>query len=326
MKKIFCKAKKHTVREITKIKVKEYAVNGLCVAVSRLCEFKPEENLIIFSDPRGGSTWITEAIAQLPKTAVLWEPLHPSSAIKFNKLNFGWRQFIPEQETWNEAEMEFEKLFKGKILNNWTCYLSPSIRFLCADRMIIKFCRANAMIPWLTKRFNFTYDPIYLIRHPFAVVASQLNHGAWDANFNGFDIPNSPFNNLYTQHADFLLSLKTKEEALVATWCLTNLIPLRNTRNDKSWITVYYENLIRNPENEIERIFQRWGMEIPEKVGRQIKKASATTKDATFLDNIDKQCRKWKLFFDQHQISKMSAVLQYFEVKHYTTDIFPNIQ
>ena len=314
-----------TMRKLLRI-VKKPTRAGLCVVASHLRKFEPRENLIIFSDPRGGSTWITEAISQIPKTAILWEPLHPAGVAYFNKLNFGLRQFIPELETWIDAEIAFERLFKGKVLNAWTSQLSSPIRFLRAERMIVKFCRANAMIPWLTRVFNFTYDPIYLVRHPFAVSASQLKHGAWDYDFNGFVIPNSPYNDVYIQHADFLSSLKTKEEALVATWCLTNLVPLRSARNDKSWVTVYYEDLIRNPEKELERIFQRWGLPMPESVINQIKTPSVTAKETTFLNSIEQQCGKWTSFFDQQQVKRMGSVLQYFEVEHYTTDLFPNVQ
>ena len=308
-------------------RVKRYTKDSLCVAVSGIRTFDPKENIILFSDPRGGSTWLTESIARLPKTAILWEPLHLMHTPNFKKVNFGWRQFIPEMEIWDDARMEFERLFKGKALNYWTCNLSSPFRFLTADRMIVKFCRANALIPWLTKEFRFSYDPVYLVRHPFAVAASQLIHGAWSFSYSGFEIPNVPFNKHYTDHSDFLSQLKTKEEALVATWCLTNLVPLCHSRNDKSWITIYYENLIRYPEKECYRIFQRWGLPIPYGIQSQLKEPSTTTKDATNLSDFDKQCGKWRSFFDQKQISKMTEILRYFEVKDYSADdIFPNDQ
>jgi hypothetical protein len=56
---------KHTLR-----KVKKCLKDRLCLAVGKVCKFEPEENLLIFGDPRGGSTWIAEVISLLPSTAV----------------------------------------------------------------------------------------------------------------------------------------------------------------------------------------------------------------------------------------------------------------
>ena len=38
--------------------------------------FNHNEPFLIFSDPRGGSTWLAELLSLIPKTAVIWEPLN----------------------------------------------------------------------------------------------------------------------------------------------------------------------------------------------------------------------------------------------------------
>lgn len=298
---------------------------GLCQSIGKFVDIVPNENLVIFSDPRGGSTWMAELIGQLPKTALLWEPLNVARVDHFKRLNFSLRQYIPEDENWPQAREAFKQLFRGKVLNYYTCSFSSPFDFLFAERMVVKFCRGNALLPWLTRFFNFTYQPIFLVRHPFAVAASQLSHPAWASEFKGYNIPDSPFNEIYLQHSDFLLSLKHKYEALVATWCLTNLIPLRNPRNNRDWITVYYENLILNPEQQLGNIFNRWNTPLPASVLKHITIPSATTRDATFRQSREKQLSKWKRFFDKTQTERMTAVLQYFGVTEYTTDIFPHL-
>ena len=287
-----------------KYKVMRVINTGLCLTISKVRKFEPAENLVIFSDPRGGSTWMAEVISHLPHTVILWEPLHLDKVPYIKQLGFGWQQFIPENETWPEAERAFEKIFSGKLINHWTSYMASPLAFLRADRMIIKICRANAMIPWITRTFQFKYDPIYMVRHPFAVVASQLQHGAWKRTYTGFRLPDCPYNDLYVRHADFLFTLKTKEEWLVAAWCLTNLIPLQNARNNSDWITVYYEDMISNPEQELDRIFERWKLPLPANILDQIRSPSSTTKEATFLKSIEQQLSKWQSFFSPKQIEK----------------------
>ena len=283
-------------------------------------KFDPEDNILIFSDPRGGSTWMAEVLNQLPRTAVLWEPLHLRYFDHFSKAGLTWEQFIPEEATWKEAEKAFHELLSGKVLNSWLCNNTPPYEFLFAKRFIVKFCRANAMIPWLTRLFSCKYKPVYLVRHPLAVVASQLKHGAWNKDFQGFVIPNCRYNDVYIRHADFLSSLETKAEALVAMWCMMNSVPLGNARNNKDWITVYYENLIVDPEKELRRIFEIWNLRIPENVLQQVRVPSHTTQDATFLNSIDKQLSKWRSFFSEKQIKRFDVILRYFGVKCYSVE------
>ena len=284
------------------------------------CNFNPSENIIIFSDPRGGSTWISEIIQKIPKTAVLWEPLHLAEVDNFGKLNFGWRQYIPENEDWPQAKMAFDEVFRGELLTHWTCQVTSPLELIKSERMIVKFVRGNAMIPWLTKVYNFKFVPLLLLRHPFAVVASQLNYGAWDYNYSEFQIPECPFNEIYVEHEEFLSTLHTKAESLVATWCITNRIPLESERNNLDWITIYYEDLITSPKQELERLFGRWKMEIPDGVIENVNQPSSTTKEATFSISIDQQLSKWMDSFDDEQIIKLQRILDYFSIKVYSKD------
>jgi hypothetical protein len=101
-------------------------------------------------------------------------------------------------------------------------------------------------------------------------------------------------------------------------------VPLRNVRNNQSWITVYYEDLTLHPEQELKKIFDRWGLPLPSAALSRATLPSATTREATFQQGVYKQLSKWKQFFDKTQIERMKAVLQYFEVTEYTTDILPH--
>src|SRR5690606_7146300 len=74
-------------------------------------------NHLIFAEPRGGSTWLMETIQMITQEPVIWEPLHLGRKNNpFKKLNFEWRQYIPEEMEWEEAKILFSKLFSGKIL------------------------------------------------------------------------------------------------------------------------------------------------------------------------------------------------------------------
>lgn len=292
--------------------------NGLLRLVSKRVDFDPSENVYLFSDPRGGSTWLTELLAGIDKTAVLWEPLHLDYLPGLRQLGFGWRQVVPENAQWPEFEALLDQVLSGKQLNHNLAHLNTPMDYLKAERLIVKFCRGNGLLPWMVRRYSFKYKPILLLRHPFAVAASQLRQGGWNYSFTGFEIPDQPYNDVYHAHKAFLKSLKTKEEALVASWCLMNAPLIHDNRG--KWITVYYERLFLNPGEEIQRIFSEWSLEVPAgSLGSAVRRPSVTTVDLPSED----QLQKWQGRFSQDQILAMLAVLEYFGVKVYTGHHLP---
>ena len=163
-----------------------------------------------------------------------------------------------------------------------------------------------------------------MIRHPFAVVASQLQHGGWDYEFSQFEIPHGPFNEAYTDHKTFLSSLQSKEEALTATWCLCNQVPLKHPGNNKDWITINYETLLQNPEDLLARILQRWNMDTTKVATLDFTRLSTTAIQdgpvtaSTHIEN-------WKKFFTGAQVERMVRVLDYFEIREYNADPYPKV-
>jgi hypothetical protein len=116
--------------KLLKRKVKDL----LLTLLSKCNEFKPENNFVISAYFRGGSTWLAEIIHQIPRTAILFEPSHLSHSSQFRKIGFCWRQHIPENEPWPEAEKLFRQLFRGKRLNSHLGSRLTVASWLKADR------------------------------------------------------------------------------------------------------------------------------------------------------------------------------------------------
>lgn len=297
--------------------LKRIAKNALGKIISQSVDFNPESNFMIFGDPRGGTTWLTESLLHIPKTVMLWEPLHLDYNPRLRKIGFDWRQHIPKDSYWPEAHLEISKILHGKTINSFTSYNTRLIDYLKAEHLLIKFCRGTALLPWICEHFRFRYKPIYLIRHPFAVAASQLNKGAWNFPFEQFQIPETRYSEMYQQHFDFLKTIRSREESLVATWCLTNSIPLNSTE-PKNWIEVHYEKLFTNPQREMTRIFGEWNIPLTEKIIEQLEYASSTTKTP-----IIDQLNKWRVYFEDDQIDRFVEILDYFKITSYSREILP---
>ncbi|WP_170863850.1 sulfotransferase domain-containing protein [Reichenbachiella agariperforans] len=282
----------------------------------------PEQSILVFSDPRGGSTWLAELIHHLDQSIIYWEPLHPKHNSTIREIGFGWRQHIPKNAVWPQAKSAFDQILKLAPLNEWTSMRFSAIDYVKCQTPIIKFCRGNHLIHWLCQQYTFKYKPVVLLRHPFAVAASQLKQGGWDHAFSEFIIPQTKYNDIYLANQDFLKNLSTKEESLVATWCITNKDLLAPNSN---WHTIYYESLITNPKEHIESLFLDWGMELPISIHQSFNKASATSVDLVENDS-SKQLNKWQFYFDEGSLDNMQKVLDHFGINIYSkSSLYPSI-
>ena len=317
------KSRKEKEIEIFILKVKRRIYLSFKITVIRWLSITnnkiPEHQLLVFSDPRGGSTWLAEILKSIPSTALLWEPLHLNFVKQLNTLNFGWRQYIPDDFEWPDAKFFFEQVLSGKVINEWTISNSTLLEYVHAKYFIVKICRGNMLLPWLTNNFNFKFKPIYLVRHPFAVVNSQLKQGGWDQVSNKFKIPETPFNDNFLIHKDYLNSLKSREEILTAIWCISNNTPMSHPNNNKKWITIYYENLLIEPDKCMSKIFNIWGIPIPEGIEETYGKKSRTALKNTNIENPYNQLSRWERELTRHQIKNMQNVLDYFEFKTYSS-------
>jgi hypothetical protein len=292
--------------------------------ISKFKNLGPENAISLFCDPRGGSTWLAETLNSIPQSMIIDEPLHLNSVKKLKNIDFSWRQYIPENEPWNEAKVIFQTILKGKILSAGICNRNVLSEVIKANQIIAKIIRGKALLPWYVKQFDFKYKPLMVVRHPFAVAASLLNHSAWSYEFQSFEIPDGPFNEFYKQHEVFLTSLQTKEEQLTALWCMTNNTVLNHSENNHSWITINYENLVLEPKKYFQMIFDQWDLEIPERLLDRISVASSSTEGRKSI-NPERLLSDWTNKLKTEQINRLQKVLDYFEVSYYGKDIMPLI-
>jgi len=287
--------------------------------------FSLENVLILAGDPRGGTTWLAEILKKLPGTAMLWEPLSISQVHQFRDLGFPWRQYIPENGMWPEARQTFDRLFSGRLLSRYLCRRTSPEEIRKARFLLIKFCRANQLLPWLTSEFQFYYAPIYIVRHPCAVVASQLNQGGWNHITPRFEIPEGRFASFYSDHQSFLSTVDTVEKKLAATWCLCNKVPLDHPENNIRWITLTYESMLQNPAKELNRIFSRWKIVFPENLHEWASKASETTVLESPIQSgkTADQLSHWKKQLTTKQKDDIYSVLQYFGIELYDSHELP---
>lgn len=304
-------------------------------------KIKIEDNILISGSPRSGTTWLMELMSDIPDYTFIFEPLHPGLFQQGFKVGFSNKTYVPVDKDWNVGKNYLRKVFTGEIVTVLPAYgpsLKMAMRRILAHRFIIKTIRMNRLLPWVSERFDFR-SIFLIIRHPCAVVASQLKTGIY-----GYDHKYPPFSSympdtktiineiseiesIDDEMKGCLKKIKTKEEILAAAWCIDNLIPLSYNKQFP-WKTIFYEDLVKNGEKVLTDLFKNIGVEKTQRQkNRLLKKQSLTApknKDKNTITNYEKQLSKWKRYLSKKQIDRILRVVSIFGLDFYNEDIEPD--
>jgi hypothetical protein len=240
-------------------------------------KLNPTNNIVITGSPRSGTTWLAEILTKSEGGFMLFEPLSLTGVKRVNDIGFDWRQHIPEDEIWTEAAAYFEDVYKGKYLTPWMLSHSDKQTLLNTEFFILKFVRANLLLPWLIKTIHPQKMPIFIVRNPISVVSSQMNLG-WKSAPKKFDITTAKYAaEFHKPYLEILNKINSTEEYLTAKWCLENGYLLKHEQNNMLWITCVYENFKNNPEKELPKLFKRLELPFNDSILQQIEKPSRSS-------------------------------------------------
>ncbi len=287
-------------------------------------KYKVKDSIIIFSEKRGGSTWLLEVISNLPKTTVNWEPLNGLGVVP-KDFNFGENPHIPFDNDDSKYIKLFDKILTFKISSNYTLSYCRAKTLLASNKVITKFVGANMISEWLLYNFNFNTKPIFLIRNPIDCCISQLL--AFKRHYKGrikSRLPLSLNNKRFLKHQKYLSSLEDDLEYQIGLWLINNMEVIKSERVREDCTIVYYEELIINPDQEFKKLFDNLGYneEIIKKI--DFKRPS----DSDFKGGFDPDPNK-QLFKNLDRLSantkiKIQNIYDYFNFKLYdVTSPFP---
>lgn len=282
----------------------------------------PQQSIVISGVPRGGTTWLAELLATNKKTAILWEPLSLTFLPTLKTFHFKERQFISITDSNQNNFSLFDNILRGKILTRGILQKTSIKELKNANHLLIKFCRANRLLPWLTTHFEFK-NVIHLLRHPCAVVASQLKFGAWDDVEPYFTEEELAPDGFIENYYGIIKPINTIEEKLAAIWCLDNILPLTQNNANK-WVTITYENLLLNPE----KAFDLMNIEFTAQIKNKFYQPSTTTKNGSPInskESVVQQLSYWKTKLNEQQIIAILNMLKKFNITIYNQEIYPTI-
>lgn len=217
---------------------------------------KTEDIIIVAGSGRSGTTWLGNVIAGDDRR-IIFEPFECRRVPEFAEL--GMRPYFPPSEALPQWQSKVAALFLGEIGNEWTDQdrnrLDPSRD---SGGLVIKEIRANGMLAWLSSHFPCTI--VYLVRHPYAVIASRMKQN-WDTHIDAYLSQKRLVADFLSPFMATIMSAQTAVQRHAVMWCLENLVPMRQ-RPQYPWIFCRYEDLVAHPEAETARILGVLGLEL----------------------------------------------------------------
>jgi len=147
---------------------------------------------------------------------------------------------------------------------------------LISTRRIIKDVDSNLRLGWL--RSQFPHFPIvYIIRHPCAVASSRQRLGKELLSIDGYLEEDALIADYLAPYVEALSQVRTPFEQAVAYWCIENYVPLRQIDEGLELVTVFYEDLVTDPDSALQHLFGALGQSPPRAAYESLAKPSLTT-------------------------------------------------
>jgi len=261
-----------------------------------------ENTVLLLSSGRSGSTWLGDLLQTLPSTRVIFEPLHPKYGQE-NLRDFRYTYLSPGSER-PDTLQALRGLLEGSRKSLWTEQFNSAVQFRY-KRRLLKEVRANLLFPWLQSSLPGCRF-IILVRHPAAVVASQLpdwqlssrrlleqgslNEVARLDRFSQFGWPESGFG------------------SNMVFWAIENRVALEHALETGAHV-VFYEDLCLQPRVELERIERFLSLKFTEKALNVLSRSSWSSHSDVGLLSPEEKISRWRSKVAPDQIDLMLRIL-----------------
>lgn len=290
-----------------------------------------EPNVLLFSTPRGGSTWLFELIGSQPGFKGINEPLNLRLEIIREATGIDRWTDLYDEGALGRLEPYFRGLADGSLRhmnqNPWTKNYRPR-----TSRAVFKVLHgAEHLAPQLADAIGAKVA--VLLRHPLAVALSRTVLPRFDAYFEDAFL-SSWMNERQRREA---LAIRDDGDDLarsVLSWCM-QVGPLLRHRTD-DWLVVSYEQMVVDGSPVIARAADRLALPDPGHMLALLHRPSTSIRGMSTratvqkLDSRPSEARslwlvsKWRDRIDADAEARAMSVLERLEIDAYRAgSVFP---
>jgi Sulfotransferase family len=260
--------------------------------------------VLVAGSGRSGTTWVQELINHAHDHRVIFEPFL-GSVVPFCR-HFERKQYLRDADDSAEFLGPARTILGGEFRNEWTDQYNDRPVY---HKRLIKEIRANLLLHWLRRHFPAT-PIVFLMRHPCAVVASQLR-GRWRLNASDLLRQSQLVDDFLVPFAGLIRCAQDEFDNLLLVWCIENYIPLRQFGRGEI-LLLFYEELIRHPEREIERLFRFLKRPVEPGAFEQLRRPSAQSRSWSAILTGDDPLDSWRSHIDENQLRRALLFLRLF--------------
>lgn len=228
----------------------------MCCGVSDPPRFDASRALLLTGSPRSGTTWLGTLLASARGYCQLTEPLFPGLPGR-REAGISLRTYVPPEQEWPAGQRLFLDCLEGRDLTPQIWIDNPPGAVETATAVVFQAVRANRLLPWIARHLPFR-GMVYLVRHPCAVVSSQILHPAFEAEDAVPDHDLSYVERVRPDLLPLLETIRSEMEIRALRWSLDQHLPLTM---DGGWLRVSYEELVLEGPGALRRLFERLGLE-----------------------------------------------------------------
>ena len=284
-------------------------------------DYDIRNTIVVMGWARSGTTWLAEVLSAIPKSAILFEPLHTERVAEAAAAGFPVRDILMPGEGSREQKAFMGRVLRGQVLNWWTCSCNPVGRAIRPKVWIVKEIQANYLIEWILGTFPIR-RAILIVRHPCATIASRMAQG-WAPQDAQVKVKQGPARRRFPHLEELCRNLTDPFEVMAARWCIMNYVPL--SLRPRPFHVIAYESLATRGAADLVPVFGDWGLPVPEALEPSLGRASSTTKASAIAGPSRRQSIEgWKKVLTPAQVDSILGVVRDFGMDFYTEDPEPD--
>lgn len=294
------------------------------------------KTIYVFGSPRSGTTIFFEILCALNGYRSIGEPFYDCRYPKISKFNFKGRPILATDDNLPELKQFLEEIYENKLITRVQGFQELTLdtvkRKLFASNVVVKFVRGNNIIKWIIKNMPQRMS-FFIIRHPLATISSQMRHNITSFLPNNTRITNDIVFDYFQAMrpriknkslAQTVRDCELEEELYAILWCLDNLIVLDDVK-PKGLEFVIYEKLVKQPDVELQRVFNLLGEEVPASARAKLKRPSSSTFKLDEFD-INNTLGSWQKNLSEVQIDRILRITNAFGFSAYNQEVEPDYE
>ena len=277
-----------------------------------------DDVILLVGSGRSGTTWAQELINEQYEHRVVFEPFFPKMVPSTPKRLSG--RYISPQKKAHKIDIAIEQVLSGKIRNRWVDQFN---RRAIYRRRLIKSIRLHLALKRVKVR-NPQIKIVFMMRHPCAVVASQVKTDWGFRKASVFTKQSDLVDDYLRPFLPYIEQAQSDFEERIYKWAIENYVVLKQFKPDDIHI-LFYEELVAHPKKTLVDLFHYLQYELKSSWQEAIEKPSVTTISDRVDIKTDDRLNGWRHQISDDELTRAVEILSVFGLnKIYNEHAMPN--